>query len=544
MRALLCPPPILATLAAPNDMAQSNPRKWLEDRLSYFLGFAVPEVAEQALSLPLREAEELLYGMVGEGAEQKRFMVEARAMLEKRAPAPSVTPATAAAATVASGGSGGGLVSAKGRKGDADRLVVAKPRPGTTGGKGVTAGSKVPGSVVPPTPPSAPAPAPAPTSATSAAMAATALSAAVGGDGDAGVAALAGPSPFKCGCAATAHPLWMNCLGCGKILCHVEAGTVCNFCAAELPRTGPLRSMDLNGLPSLRQRALDAAAERELTGLQVSGVPLKGTHVGTGVGGRAKVSSAVPATTGAGVPTGDAALDAAVAHKNKLLEFDRTSAARTHVFDDQSDYFANATSVWLSDEERAAARVAAEERKRALTTRPREMAIALDVSGMGSAAGGRAIMRDLGAERDAATTAALVDSVRGTAPPVMATGATGSSTAAHHTASPAGPAASGSRVVPGDGDEDPLPLGPGSHPFANPTLSGRAAEVYAAILASLNPAGGGSGVGGAGGGGGVDSDPLGLRGGGGSSATSWRDDGVWMYPSLRLQHTRADGGVA
>jgi hypothetical protein len=104
-----------------------------------------------------------------------------------------------------------------------------------------------------------------------------------------------------------------------------------------------------------------------------------------------------------------------------------------------------------------------------------------------------------------------------------------------------------------------MPLGPGSHPFANPTLTGRAAEVYAAILASLNPtpptapprsvapttaagvAADGGGLWGGSTAAAGDPDPLGLRGAG---AGGWREEGVWMYPTLRIQHTRADGGVA
>jgi hypothetical protein len=161
------------------------------------------------------------------------------------------------------------------------------------------------------------------------------------------VSTLTGPSPHTCGCAATVHPLWMNCLGCGKILCHVEAGTVCNFCAAELPRTGPLRSTDLSALPTLRRRAMDAARERELAGLHVAGVPVAGAPGAAGGSGKARgggtLAAAPPPTTGPGKDGGvggggvgggeaaDPSLHAAIAHKDRLLEFDRTSAARTHV---------------------------------------------------------------------------------------------------------------------------------------------------------------------------------------------------------------------
>ena len=44
-------------------------------------------------------------------------------------------------------------------------------------------------------------------------------------------------------------------------------------------------------------------------------------------------------------------VNAAVDQKNMLLEFDRTSAQRTKVIDDQSDYFC-AENPWLSAEEK------------------------------------------------------------------------------------------------------------------------------------------------------------------------------------------------
>ncbi len=61
----------------------------------------------------------------------------------------------------------------------------------------------------------------------------------------------------------------------------------------------------------------------------------------------------------------DAAAARARAAKDKLLEFDRTSAARTQVIDDQSDWYdASATSLmWLSTKEREE-REKAQQRKR------------------------------------------------------------------------------------------------------------------------------------------------------------------------------------
>eukprot|EP00985_Skeletonema_marinoi_P003351 scaffold1420_cov79-Skeletonema_marinoi.AAC.1 len=38
-------------------------------------------------------------------------------------------------------------------------------------------------------------------------------------------------------------------------------------------------------------------------------------------------------------------------HKERLLEFDRSAAARTHILDDQEDYFVSSNSMWSTQEE-------------------------------------------------------------------------------------------------------------------------------------------------------------------------------------------------
>ncbi|ELK33378.1 Activating signal cointegrator 1 [Myotis davidii] len=45
-------------------------------------------------------------------------------------------------------------------------------------------------------------------------------------------------------------------------------------------------------------------------------------------------------------------LEKAIKHKDKLLEFDRTSIQRTQVIDDESGYFASDSNQWLSKIER------------------------------------------------------------------------------------------------------------------------------------------------------------------------------------------------
>jgi hypothetical protein len=54
--------------------------------------------------------------------------------------------------------------------------------------------------------------------------------------------------------------------------------------------------------------------------------------------------------------------DDAWIHKERLLRYDREAAQRTVVVDDQADYYSNATSVWLTENERNEA--AAQEKQR------------------------------------------------------------------------------------------------------------------------------------------------------------------------------------
>lgn len=111
-------------------------------------------------------------------------------------------------------------------------------------------------------------------------------------------------SGVTCQCMGKKHDIVTNCTFCGKIACVVEGGFGCSFCGSPLPVTG-----------------------RE---------PRKS---GGGPG---------TATGESGVQS--AALKEALARKDKLLLFDRTSASRTRVLDDQGDYFTSHN--WLSQKER------------------------------------------------------------------------------------------------------------------------------------------------------------------------------------------------
>ncbi|CAM9329989.1 unnamed protein product [Hapterophycus canaliculatus] len=107
------------------------------------------------------------------------------------------------------------------------------------------------------------------------------------------------------------HDVVTNCTSCGKIACVREGGFGCSFCLSALPSTGrePRR--------------------------------IGGSSGGGGGGGTVQ---------GGGGEPQSAALKEALERKDRLLLFDRTSASRTRVLDDQGDYFTSHN--WLSQGER------------------------------------------------------------------------------------------------------------------------------------------------------------------------------------------------
>ena len=128
------------------------------------------------------------------------------------------------------------------------------------------------------------------------------------------------PGRHPCACNARRHALLYNCLRCGKVVCEQEGIGPCLFCGGD---------------PHEEQSVGEMKDEE--------------------------------------------AIAKANAFKERLLDFDRASAKRTTVIDDQVDYYSNAASdAWLSTEEKKsheaamAAREAEAERKR------REVRVTLD----------------------------------------------------------------------------------------------------------------------------------------------------------------------
>ncbi|KAI3736805.1 hypothetical protein L2E82_26792 [Cichorium intybus] len=131
-----------------------------------------------------------------------------------------------------------------------------------------------------------------------------------------------------CSCQARRHRLVSNCLSCGKIVCEQEGEGPCSFCGALV----------------LREGSTYAGLEEEIG------------------------------------PLSDAEA-AAEAYAKRLVDYDRNSAARTTVIDDQSDYYEIEGNSWLSMEEKELLRKKKEEIEEAERANRSKVVISFDLVG-------------------------------------------------------------------------------------------------------------------------------------------------------------------
>ncbi|PWY83513.1 zf-C2HC5-domain-containing protein [Aspergillus heteromorphus CBS 117.55] len=134
----------------------------------------------------------------------------------------------------------------------------------------------------------------------------------------------------KCSCYASIHPLFEaapNCLNCGKIICSLEGLQPCSFCGTRLLSDEEIQSM----IRELR-------AER---GQEKMRVHNEGVH----------------REDGPGPGSGSSKLDAAKAHRDKLLQFQANNAKRTRVVDEAADFETPnvASTLWMTPAQRALA---------------------------------------------------------------------------------------------------------------------------------------------------------------------------------------------
>ncbi|KAL4912211.1 putative zinc finger motif, C2HC5-type-domain-containing protein [Aspergillus aurantiobrunneus] len=138
----------------------------------------------------------------------------------------------------------------------------------------------------------------------------------------------------KCTCYATLHPLFdpaPNCLSCGKVICSLEGLQPCSFCGTPLLSNEEIQSMI---------RELRAERGQEKMRAHNDSLHREG---GSGMA--------------AGPSQSSSKLDAAKAHRDKLLQFQAQNAKRTRVVDEASDFDTPnlASTMWMTPSQRALA---------------------------------------------------------------------------------------------------------------------------------------------------------------------------------------------
>ena len=127
------------------------------------------------------------------------------------------------------------------------------------------------------------------------------------------------PGRHVCECQASRHKLVNNCTECGRIVCEQEGSGPCFFCSALVCTNAELDTLHRDSRKSekLREKLLS------------QGLPAAAAILDKA---RALYQQGV-------AKEGGENFHKAMEHKDRLIQYDRSSARRTKVIDDQSDYF-------------------------------------------------------------------------------------------------------------------------------------------------------------------------------------------------------------
>lgn len=156
------------------------------------------------------------------------------------------------------------------------------------------------------------------------------------------------PGRHACECQATKHKLISNCLSCGRIVCDQEGSGPCFFCGNLVctKEEGEFMNQGTKKAEQLRRKLLSDLPSNSSS----SSTPL--SHVGDAVFQKQQQQQQQH------LPNKEAkiaeGLAKAQAHKDKLLEFDKTHTKRTKVIDDESDYYASGAGSWLTKDQKEA----------------------------------------------------------------------------------------------------------------------------------------------------------------------------------------------
>ncbi|XP_027197527.2 activating signal cointegrator 1 [Dermatophagoides pteronyssinus] len=143
----------------------------------------------------------------------------------------------------------------------------------------------------------------------------------------------------SCLCEASRHELINNCLTCGRIVCQQEGSGPC-FTCGTLVFNKQQRDQLLSGSDEAMQKVQQLAD---------SGVRLDFMDQVTDSLNKKRSLKEIAASL-----TSNPNLDKAIEQKNKLLEFDKKSVARSKVFDDQVDYFTIQSQNFITEQNRRA----------------------------------------------------------------------------------------------------------------------------------------------------------------------------------------------
>ncbi|XP_012614036.2 activating signal cointegrator 1 isoform X1 [Microcebus murinus] len=138
------------------------------------------------------------------------------------------------------------------------------------------------------------------------------------------------PGRHPCDCLGQKHKLINNCLICGRIVCEQEGSGPCLFCGTLVctHEEQDILQRDSNKSQKLLKKLMSGMENSGKADISTKDLlPHQELRIKSG-------------------------LEKAIKHKDKLLEFDRTSIRRTQVIDDESDYFASDSNQWLSKLER------------------------------------------------------------------------------------------------------------------------------------------------------------------------------------------------
>jgi hypothetical protein len=138
------------------------------------------------------------------------------------------------------------------------------------------------------------------------------------------------PGRHACDCLGQKHKLINNCLICGRIVCEQEGSGPCLFCGSLVctHEEQHILQRDSNKSQKLLKKLMSGTDNSGKVDISTKDLlPHQESRIKSG-------------------------LEKAIKHKDKLLEFDRTSIRRTQVIDDESDYFASDSNQWLSKIER------------------------------------------------------------------------------------------------------------------------------------------------------------------------------------------------